>query len=121
MAQGIKLPTTIKNGRLELVSGDKYIRQLVETALGDGESENPFQDIALGEFMIFEINDPLVEGRIRERVESAFKSLERDKLAKLVTMNFEREGAEATMYLTYEDLETGAREELEFPLSNLAE
>jgi hypothetical protein len=116
MATGIKLPTTIKNGRLELLGGDDYIRQLVETAMGDSDSENPFQDIGLGEFMIFDINDPLSEGEIRDRVRKAFASLESDQLARLSSIEFARRGAEAVMFLVYEDLETGQRPQIEVPL-----
>jgi len=116
MATGIKLPTTVKNGRLELLGGDDYIRQLVETALGESDSENPFQDIGLGEFMIFDINDPLSEGEIRDRVTKAFASLETDQLARLSSIEFDRVGHEARMYIEYEDLETGKRPEIEVPL-----
>ena len=114
MAQGIKLPTTVKNGRLELVSGNAYIRQLVETALGDSESENPFQDLGWGEFMIFDLNDELLEGKIEQRVVSAFKTLERDQLARLQSISFTRNGHVLRMFLEYDDLETGVRTELDF-------
>jgi hypothetical protein len=116
MATGIRLPTRVKNGRLELLGGDNYIRQLVETAMGDSESENPFQDVGLGEFMIFDVNDPLSEGEIRDRVERAFDSLERDQLARLSSIEFDRVGGEARMFLEYEDLETGKRPTIEVPL-----
>lgn len=116
MAKGIKLPTSAKNGRLELLGGDAYIEQLIAVALSDGESDNPFQDIGLGEFMIFDINDPLPDGVIRERVRAAFATLEHDQLAKLERVEFTTSGAEKMMAIWYKNLETGRRDELEVPL-----
>lgn len=120
MATGIALPVTVDNGRFKLLSKQAYISQLLMIAFGDGDSENPFQDIALGEFMIFAINDASPEGEIRKRVEQVFKSLEDDQLAKLTrgsqSITFVQEDQTKTMYLDYTDLETGEREDMEYPL-----
>jgi len=116
MARGIELPTRAVNGRLKLLSGDQYVDQLVLTALGDGDSDNPFQDLGLGEFMIFGINDALGEGEIRARVRSAFTLLEADQLAQLQQVSFESRAEEKIMFLEYINLETGKRRELEVPL-----
>ena len=113
MASGIKLPTTVRNGRLEIVSGNSYIRQLVETSLGGSESENPFQDLGLGEFMLFDINDEFLEGKIQQRVASAFATLERDQLARLRSVRFSRLNSTLRMFIEYDDLETGIRTELD--------
>lgn len=122
MAQGIQLPLVVKNGRLKLLDGDDYIAQLIAVALGDNESENPFQDIGLGEFMIFGINDSYTEAEIRERVREVFESLEDDQLAKLETddkaVTFERNVAAGTlsMFVSYVNLETQEQQELEVPI-----
>lgn len=116
MAQGIKLPLRSKNGRLVLASGDTYIEQLIATAMGSGDSDNPFQDLGLGEFMLFEINDELTEGEIRARVIAAFETLERDQLARLESLSFSSENEEKFMQLNYRNLETGRREELNVPI-----
>jgi hypothetical protein len=116
MAKGIKLPTSAKNGRLELLGGDAYIEQLIAVAMGEGDSDNPFQDLGLGEFMIFDINDALPDGVIRERVRAAFATLERDQLAKLERLEFTTSGVEKTMSVWYKNLETGRRDEIEVPL-----
>lgn len=117
MATGIKLPTEVVNGRLKTIGGDNYIRQLIETAMGDSESENPFQDIGLGETMIFDINDELTESKIERRVADIFISLETDQLARLESISFDRDGSTLKMFVSYEDLETGSRAEIEVPLS----
>lgn len=122
MAKGIKLPLETKNGRLVLLEGDDYIEQLIFAALGDNESENPFQDIGLGQFMIFGLNDSYTEGEIRERVEQVFASLEEDQLAKLSTddeaITFVKETGtgKLKMFLEYVNIETQEQNEIEVPI-----
>lgn len=116
MAKGIKLPTRARNGRLQMLGGDAYIEQLIFTALGSGDSENPFQSIGLGEFMVFGINDGMSDAKIRGRVRAAFDTLVRDQLATLVELRFAAENAERTMYLGYRNLETGKRDDIEVPI-----
>lgn len=124
MAQGIRLPLRTSNGRLELLGGDDYIEQLVFTALGDGDSENPFQDLGLGEFMIFGINDRLTDGEIRDRVLRVFEFLEADQLARIANpqadLVFEEDrgamGVEARLVLMYTNMETQERRELTVPI-----
>lgn len=85
MAQGIAVPAQVTDGgRLKLVKDDEYVQQLVFTALGDGDSENPFQpDLGLGDGMVFQLNDRREQARVKYRIERAFKSLESRLLAKL--------------------------------------
>jgi hypothetical protein len=120
MAQGIGLPLKEKNGRLVKLSGDDYISQLVNTGLKGSESNNPFQDLGLGEFMIFGINDVLVEGEIRQGVERVFDSLKADQLAEVVSpsrdISFESEGHEKKMHVFYKNMETQERDEIEVPI-----
>lgn len=122
MAQGIRLPLEAKNGRLRLLSSDAYIEQIIVTALGDNESENPFQNIGLGEFMIFGINDSYTESEIRERVEQIFESLETDQLAtldsedKALTFKRDKGTGRLKMFLNYTNLETQEQNEIEVPI-----
>lgn len=119
-ATGIALPLTVVKGRWRKASGDDYVEQLIHTSLGCGDSENPFQDIGLGEFMIFAINDEAIEGEIKKRVEAGFRSLERDQLARLARrsrqLKFAQRDGEKIMFLEYENIETGERREIEVPL-----
>lgn len=119
MAKGIRLPTRTKAGRLELLGGDAYIEQLINTGLGDGESINPWNRNGLGEFMIFAVNDTEIEGEIRERVKGIFKSLERDQLARIAggkAIKFVSDGGDKKLFLEYENMENGERREIEVPL-----
>lgn len=115
MAQGIKLPLTAKNGRLQLLGGDDYIKQLVMTMLGDNDSDNPFEDLPVREIGIFTINDPLNEGEIREQIKKGFEVLETDQLAAFIDVTFVRVNEELKMLIEYEDLETGNRPTIEVP------
>jgi len=118
MAMGIELPTRAVKGRLKRLGGDEYINQLVQVALGDGDSDNPFQDLGLGEFMIFAINNEQVDGEIKTKVKAVFSSLESDQLARLLDMKIVDEENEKKLFLLYQNLETGGRIELEVPLPN---
>lgn len=129
MAKGITLPITVKNGRFVLSEGDDYIYQLVMRALGEGESDNPFQDIGLGEFMTFDINDKQSNGLIRSRIKAIFTELESDQLAKLRTdvpgVVFEEDrgplGNEKRVLIRYVNIETQERRELDVPIPPEAE
>lgn len=119
MAQGIKVPLEVKDGRLVLSSGEEYIKQLVFIALGDGYSANAFQDIGVGEFMIFSIARDKVDGEIRKRVSLAFDELEESQLAAIDSeddITITRDGVEQYVEITYTDLETGARPTIEVPI-----
>lgn len=112
-----------ERGRLVKISGDDYIEQLVMIGLIGGYSRNPFQDMGLGDFMIFEINDAQTEGEIRTAIESLFEILEKDQLAKLDNpskdVKLVREDSnEGKMYaeITYVNMETQERQEIEVPV-----
>ncbi len=120
MAQGATIPAVARNGRLQKVSGNAYIRMLLMLAFGEGESDNPFQDLGLGEFMIFGINDAESEGEIRPRAERMFESFERDQLARLENpaddIEFFQARGDKFMVVRYRDLETQERVEIEVPI-----
>ena len=120
-ATGVRILLSIKNGRLELISGDAYKQQLIRVALSNCTNNNPFQDIGLGQFMIFELNTQDVESQIRHRVLKIFESFERDHLMKIRNphsdIKFFSEGSEKYMSLDYFDIETQERQEITVPIS----
>jgi hypothetical protein len=123
MAKGIKVPTEVKDGRLVALDGDDYIEMLVSIAMGSGDSENPFQDLCLGEFMIYAINDGQPDGEIKQRVTGLFDSLEGDQLARLesqedlkIVKGVGDEAASKFMELSYVNMETGERRDLRVPI-----
>ena len=84
MGQGID--TRFKangQGGLKQATNNQHIMGLVSTALGPGYSSNPFQDLGLGEDMIFDIADHSNFAAIRDKVEEIFIGFERDELAAL--------------------------------------
>lgn len=60
-----------------------HIRGLLATALGPGESGNPFQDLGLGEDMIFDPADSTTFNDVRDRIKEIFEDFERAELATL--------------------------------------
>jgi hypothetical protein len=121
MACGIQVPLITKNGRLKKLYGDAYIEQLVQLALIGMESENPFQTLGLGEWMIFGINDGMTTGQIKEKVISIFDLFEADQLAKLKSedesIQFKR-GDEGELYMSveYVNMETQEGKSIEVPI-----
>lgn len=120
MARGLEIPIKISNGRMIKKSGDDYIKQLVMTALRSGQSENPFQDLGLGGFMIFGLQDGATQAQIREKTISVFESLETDQLARLDSpskdIQFEVDDADLKMTIKYRNMETQERDEIEVPI-----
>lgn len=120
MAQGIEVPLRVRNGRLAKLSGDDYIDQLVRVAFLGMDSDNPFQTLGLGEFMIFGVNDRMTEGEIRDRVVLIFESFKRDQLARIddpeSDIIFRHEGENLYMDLVYINMETQERPELSVPI-----
>jgi len=120
MAQGIQVPLQVRNGRLRKLTGDDYIDQLVRVALAGMDSDNPFQTLGLGEFMIFGINDALTEGEIKERIVLIFESFKADQLAELKNPDkdlvFTHKDEELWMDLAYVNMETQERVELSVPI-----
>lgn len=122
MARGLELPIKISNGRMVKKSGDDYIKQLIMTALRSGDSENPFQDLGLGGFMIFGIQNGGTQAQIKEKIIPIFNSLEEDQLARLDNpskdIQFEVDGTDLKMTINYRNMETQERDEIEVPIPN---
>jgi hypothetical protein len=116
-SQGIELPLKAVNGRIKLLSSDLYIEQLLSTALGSGECENPFLNVGLGKFMIFGINDAPEEAEIRAGIEAIFDNFQYNKLAKLHRITFVSENEEKKARISYQNMETGQNQELDVPVA----
>ncbi len=119
MAKGLQLPLQTKNGRLTAIYGDDYIDQLVKAAFLGSDSDNPFQTMGLGQWMIFGINDAMSEGEIREQVKLIFQSLQADQLARLPedgVFSFSRDGGDLRMQVEYVNMETQERPFIEVPV-----
>jgi hypothetical protein len=120
MAQGIQIPLKTNNGRLQKLSGDDYIDLLIRVALIGAESENPFQTLGLGEWMIFGINDAMAEAEIREKVVLIFEAFKADQLAKIndpsTDITFDHNEGDMLMNVSYINMETQERVELDVPI-----
>lgn len=70
-------------GGFRIAKDNAHIMGLLSTALGNCQSANPFQQLGLGEDMIFDPADPTTFGKVRDKIEEIFQDFERNELAKL--------------------------------------
>ena len=101
-----------KGGRLRLTRGGLHLAELLAAALGDGSSDNPFQEPGLGEFMVFDLPLEQVFSEVAQKIQEIFNGLEEEELARLddrpdnlTTKEGSQEG-EWEMLVQYIDLET---------------
>lgn len=114
MPEGISLPLRAINGRLEKRTGTEYVRQLVEVALGSDESANPFQRVRpFGTGYVFSTDQNAND--IKARLGLSFQSLEQDELARLLDAKVTDNGPDGNAVVTWEDMESGKREDSELP------
>jgi len=112
MAKGLSLPLRVNSlGGTDTTDGDDQARKIINLALGDGDNENAFQqDVALGEVMIFGLNNTQLRASIVNRLRKISKEFEEDKLYKLmmntVKFNSNTEGNELTLSCNFINLET---------------
>lgn len=114
MGKGIgTIVSANKSGGFYQPTGNEHIFGLLQTALGSGDSANPFQDPGLGEDMIF---DPLtVEtfAPVQDRIREIFDDFTRQELASLQERPdnlkiIETDTAEAAILVYANNLETGS-------------
>jgi len=117
MATGMTSPLAVtQKGEAQTVSGSALIKQLLITALRDCSSENPFQDLGIGDKLIFDVLDPKTIARLTVRIQQIFARFQGEQLAKLIpggqglTFSREEEG-ELSAMIKYVDLETDKPDE----------
>lgn len=70
-------------GGFKMAVDNDHIRGLLGAALGPGESDNPFQNLGLGEDMVFDPADATTFTSVRDRIREIFEDFEAAELAKL--------------------------------------
>lgn len=83
MAKGLNLPVGTLQGRAVLIEGEEQLKKVIQLAVSDCESDNPFQEEGIGNDSVFDINDALTEQRLRRRVIDAFRALAAQGRARL--------------------------------------
>jgi len=119
MPTGLSAPLKAdKQGRMKLTSSDEHLRELLGIALGQGQSDNPFQDPGVNpEDIIFDLDDPSTFTIITDRIQRAFDEFEAEELAtldeksdNLVIRQRTESGFKIAVF--YVNLETGQPNEL---------
>lgn len=123
MAQGLEVPVSAEQGRLRIAQGEEQLKKVITLALADGDSDNPFQDLGLGNGSIFDINDQDLQAKMRQRIVRAFRRFQAEGRAMLAQGSpvFRRggsDGEELYAVIRYINMETTDSEELELPVGN---
>jgi hypothetical protein len=118
MGTGINTVTRAskRGGFLQATKKD-HIMGLISTALGTGDSDNPFQDLGLGEKMIFDPVDYTTFVPVKDRIREIFQNFETEELAALQERPdnlqiIETTEGEVAMTVYYVDLETDEKDEM---------
>ena len=112
MPVGFRLPVGASNsGGMHLEDGDENDRKIIAIALGSDDNENAFQqDVGLGDFMVFAVDDPEIRGKIMNRIRRIFKRFEAQKRFKLfpstVRWLTDDESGEVTLEFKYLNIES---------------
>ena len=82
MAKGWSIPMRAnKRGGVQTSVGNRHVRDLLYNALKNADSDNPFQELGLGEDMIFDIADATTFNSITEKVGRIFDDFKDEELA----------------------------------------
>ena len=86
MAVGLQIPVGVDaGGGIRLVGGSANDQKIIFLALGSGWNENAFQqEIALGQDMIFALNDATVRANIKRRLITIFREFQSQNRFKLL-------------------------------------
>lgn len=116
MPKGLKIPMQANSsGGIATVEGDDNDAKIIKLYLSDGDNENAFQqEITLGVDMIFDILDPLMRARIKNRIERIFDRLKAEKRFDLLRNTFqwdESKTSEGELILSFRYLNLESDEE----------
>lgn len=101
-----------KRGGFRMATGSNHVSGLLQTALGSGDSSNPFQNLGLGERMVFDPLDMSTFAPVQDRIRDIFDDFRDNELASLQERPdnleiVETGEAEAAILIFAVDLETG--------------
>lgn len=123
MATGLQIPVGVDGtGGANLVSGDDNDRKIIGIALADDDNENAFQqDITLGSFMIFQVNDEVTDAAVLRRLRAIFRVFRQQSRFRLVdntvTIKAGAEEGERELEFKYVNLESDEEVEARVAIS----
>lgn len=114
-ASGIAAPFKgDSDGGVNIAEGPDYVADQVFAAVSVNSSDNPFQDLGTTEREVFQNpDDPTWRRILQERIKSQFVELERNNLARLVRVRFQRaDDGEGDFFVSviYVNLETNSEQ-----------
>jgi len=114
MPTGLRMPVGVDGtGGAALSSRDVQNLKIIKIALSDCDSDNAFQDIGLGNWMIFEIDAPEVQARALNFIRRIFRQFRAEQRYKLLerTIQFTKTSeGELDLEFKYLDIESDQEE-----------
>jgi len=115
MSSGLSVPVSVdKLGKARVTSGSDQLRKLLMVAIQPCPSDNPFQDLGLDEKLIFSVNSPPLQGKLRLAIDRIFATFQRQGRAKLRSIKYSTDSnrQEMKVFLSYQELETTEDKEI---------
>lgn len=106
MATGLAIPPQANpNGGMALSSGDDQDNNIISIALAADENENFFQqNTGMNDDIVFDINDPLSQAFILQRIRTIFNTFTRLKRFKLLENTIQWTQVDGDMILSFKYL-----------------
>lgn len=109
MASGLSVPIRVVQGRTVVVDGSDQIDKLINLALSDGTSTNPYNSDVGVQAPLFDLQDAAARAILDRAVRRHFDRLQAGGRAELLDLQI-REGdgddSETVVHILYRDLET---------------
>lgn len=111
MPTGIAVPMVAVNGRAAVVSGSDQVAKLIELAVSDGSSANPFNTDVGVVAPIFDLQGSGQRAILERAVRDRFAALEAGGRAELLSLQVTEspDTGETLVDVVYRDLETDER------------
>jgi hypothetical protein len=108
MAVGISLPFRTSRGRLVLDRGEVQMKKLINVAVQDGASQNPWNTDVGTRSPVFQGSTPVVKAQVRRDMTAHFRRWQEQERAEMIDLRFEERDSSSELVadLTYRDLET---------------
>jgi hypothetical protein len=107
VATGLRIPITVRNGRLALESGREQTAKVLLLKMSEGESDHPFLQNRALRPALFRTDTASRRALIRRQIELHFADMTRQHRAKLISFSFLPAGeGQVEVRTRYLDIET---------------
>lgn len=121
MARGLAVPIRMVQGRTVMVEGADQIEKLIQLAVAEAASSNPFNTDVGVQAPIFDLQDAAARAILSRRVRQHFDRWQAEGRAELLDLQIleDSESAETTVEILYRDLETDEERPLQVQIGSV--